>query len=281
MGTFQDAGLLINDPIATAYSETAALYPSVPIDLILSLGTGKIADAEYDPSSEIAAAVPRAPYRVRDLAWEKSRDEQVRQAFAHHPRYHRLDHEMDRDHSLDSVNHMLKLKSDVEHSASLSAPIERVAGCAVASLFYFELVGPPRRSDRQFVGSGRIVCSVLGKDSNFATLLSRLSIGRAQFSFNGVPLPGVWDDQSLLDPDGNFCRRVDFETGDQISISLRMGDGPEDKYDISGLPSTINGLIRAQNLEAYFGTQTHQKRKRSTSNECCSIKKRRMWIGTG
>jgi hypothetical protein len=266
VGTFQDAGLLVNDPVATAFSEAAIIYPSTPIDLILSLGTGKIPKAEYAQSLKVAAAPLRAPFRVRDLVWEKSRDQQVRQVFAHHPRYHRLDHEVDRDYGLDNVGHMLALKSAVENDASLSEPINRVAGYAVASLFYFELVGLPKRSHTKFMGSGHILCSVLGKDPEFGTLLTQLSSSRAQFYLNGVPLNGIWTDQGFLDGDGNFRKRVDFKIEDHISIVMRIGDRSVDIYEISGLPSTISNLIQAQGLKVYFGNRGHQKRKRSVCN---------------
>ncbi|KIW86673.1 uncharacterized protein Z519_12728 [Cladophialophora bantiana CBS 173.52] len=264
VGTFQDIGLLSNDPVATAFSEAAMLYPSTPTDLILSLGTGKVPKVEYDQLCEVAAPPARAAFRIRDLVWEKSRDQQVRQVFAHHPRYHRLDHEVDQDYGLDDVNHMLKLKSDVEHDTSLSESIDRVAWCAVASLFYFELVDLPMRDN--------------GKDAEFKILLSQLTSCRAQFYINGEPLPVDWSDSRSLDGYGNFCRKVTLETAEQISIILRMGDTSAETY-ISGLPSTINNIIEAQGLNAYFGTQDHRKRKRPVDSKFHSGKRRRMSDG--
>ena len=174
VGTFQDAGLLVNDPIATAVSEAAAIYPSTPIDMVLSLGTGKIPEATYARPAEMSKAAPQAAIRIRDLLWEKTRDRQVKQAFAQHPKYHRLDHEVDEDYALDNISDVVALKSAVENDTSVSESISQVAERAVASLFYFELAALPAPWYGQY-GSGRILCTLPSNDVEFETLISRLS----------------------------------------------------------------------------------------------------------
>jgi hypothetical protein len=266
VGTFQDAGLLVNDPIATTCSEAAAIYPSAPIDLILSLGTGKIPETEYDQPAEVTQGPPQAAIRIRDLLWEKTRDRQVRQAFAQHPKYHRMDHEVDRDYALNNISDMVALKSAVENNSSLSESINHVAERAVASLFYFELVALPMRWNGEY-GRGRILYSLSGTDPEFKTLISRLSSRHVQFYLNGAPIPGLWRDQDFLDWEGNFYKKVKLEAGERISISVRVGGKSAPTWDISGSPFTVTDLIQAQGLSAYFGNERHRKRRRPTGED--------------
>lgn len=272
VGTFQDIGLLRNDPTAIAFSEARVLYPSMEqADMILSLGTGTL-KASHDDLGH-----PRsAPQRVCDLAWEKSKDQQVEEAFDHIPRYHRLNPELDEEYSLDNTSHMHVLKSKVEADESLSRPIEMVARRAIASKFYFELADLPKRSNGKYVGTGHILCSILGKEPAFAVLISRLASSFTQLYLNDEPIAGSWDDPSCLDENGNFSKRVQLEVVDQVSISLHMGDSMDELYHISGLPSTIDKLIRAQGLNAYFGTVDHRKRKRSPDDDLQPKKRRRI-----
>ena len=280
LGTFQDAGPLENDPVSTVVSEARMLYPSSRTDLIVSLGTGTVPDA--DSKRDTHNVKPRkAPFRIQDLVWEKSRDKQVRQAFAHHSRYHRLDHEMDCDYALDDVNQMRELQQGVEGDGSLAEPIDRLVRCAIASLFYFELSGMPCRRGGKYIGAGIVLCSIPGDDPAFKVLLDRLASRRAQLYVNGEPISGAWDDSTDRDKNGNFCRRVQYETGDQISISIRMDGSSAQGAHISGLPSAIVDLVNAQGLNAYFGTSDHRKRKRSVDDDMCVAKKRRTVEGPG
>jgi hypothetical protein len=247
--------------VATAVSEAAALYPSAPIDLILSLGTGKIAEAEYEQPGPIVKAPPQAAARIRDLLWEKTRDRQVRQAFAQHAQYYRLDHEVEKDYALDNISDMVALQTAVEGDASLSESIGQVAERAVASLFYFELAAMPMPWSGRF-GVGRILCSLPGTDPNFDIMLSWLSTRHVQFYLNSVPIPGTWRDREFLDQDGNFCKFVPLEATDRINISVRVGGKSAPAWEISGSPFTVTDLIRAQGLNACFGNERHRKRRR-------------------
>lgn len=249
------------------------LHPSSRTDLIVSLGTGTIPGADVAQGAQTAKA-RKAPFRIQDLIWEKSRDKQVRQAFAHHPRYHRLDHEMDRDYALDDVNQMRKLLDRVEGDDSLTDPIDHLAHCAIASLFYLELSGMPSRRDGKYIGAGSILCSIPGVDPAFKSLLTRLAVERAQLYVNGQPMSCNWDDGTHRDEDGNFCRRIKYETGDQIRITVCMGCSSPPGAPISGLPSAIVDLASAQGLNACFGTSDHRKRKRVADDDARVAKKK-------
>lgn len=259
VGTFQDVGLLRNDPTAIAYSEARALYPSVEqADMILSLGTGSLKASHENRDQQRSA-----PQRVYDLAWEKAKDHQVEETFRHIPRYHRLNPELDDEYSLDNTGHMHMLKSKVETDESLSRPIETVARRAIASKFYFELAGLPKRVNGRYMGTGHILCSIQGKEPAFAVLIKRLASSSTQLYLNAEPVPGRWDDPCCLDKNGNFLKRVEISVVDAISISLRMQSALDESYPVSGLPSTVDKLVRAQGLNAYFGTADHRKRKTS------------------
>ncbi|KAJ9608563.1 hypothetical protein H2204_015689 [Knufia peltigerae] len=249
------------------------LYPSSRTDLIVSLGTGTIPDADVAEGAHTAR--PRkAPFRIQDLIWEKSRDKQVRQAFAHHPEYHRLDHEMDRDYALDDVSQMPKLLDRVEADDSLTEPIDRVARCAFASLFHFELSGMPFRRNGKYLGVGFILCSIPRVDPAFKSLFTRLAAERAQLYVNGQPISCTWNNGRHRDKNGNFCRRIQYETGEQISITLCMSGTSAPGSHISGLPSAIVVLASAQGLNAYFGTSDHRKRKRIADDDVRTPKKK-------
>ena len=270
VGTFQDVGLLRNDPTAIAFAEATALYPSVEqADMILSLGTGSL-----KASHEVHDQQRSAPQRVYDLVWEKAKDHQVEETFRHIPRYHRLNPELDDEYSLDDTGHMHVLKSKVETDESLSRPIETVARRAIASKFYFELAGLPKRVNGRYIGTGHILCSILGKEPAFAVLIKRLASSCTQLYLNAEPIPGRWDDPCCLDKNGNFFKRVQLSVVDRISISLRTQDSLDGSYPVSGLPSTVDKLVQAQGLNAYFGTAEHRKRKRSSSDGLESRKRR-------
>ncbi|KAK5021245.1 hypothetical protein LTS07_011160 [Exophiala sideris] len=213
VGVFQDAGLLENDPTATAISEATAIYPSInQPDMILSLGTGH-------PKSEIATLGERPIYgktwkqralgRVIDLLWEKTREKQARRALATNPRYHRLDHEMDKDYSLDDVSHMSELKSRVESDTNISPQIDVIARELIAKLFYLELIDLPKRFQGKYRGQAQILCSILSVDTDFEVMIQRLGSQAACFYVNGEPVPVLWRGTDILDAGRNFRKRKD------------------------------------------------------------------------
>jgi hypothetical protein len=171
---------------------------------------------------------------------------------------------------------MRELQAGVEADVSLMEPIDRVVHCAIASLFYFELSEMPSCQDGKYIGVGIISCSISGDDPAFQLLLNRLASRRAQLYVNEEPISDAWDASTSCNENGNFCRPVRYETGDQISISICMGGSSARGAHISGLPSTVADLVDAQGLNAYFGTSEHRKRKRSTGDDARSAKKRRL-----
>ena len=141
---------------------------------------------------------------------------------------------------------------------SLSEIIDNIARCVIASLFYFELDSIPGRNDGKHVGSGRILCSLRCHEPAFQELLGQLSSISAQFCLNERPVAAV-NDPSCFDKDGNFRRRIELNTTDRFTISLKQGSS--EPCNISGSPFSVEKLIQAQGLDASFGRPDHRKRK--------------------
>ncbi|KAF1948543.1 patatin-like phospholipase-like protein [Byssothecium circinans] len=261
IGTFQDAGPLENDPLISALSEVAAMFPYVEEpDFVVSLGTGEPAS-----SNELPTDVPQGIWkngafpRLCRLFWEKMRDKKVKQAFIAHPRYHRLNIEFDGEEpKLDDTMSIPELKSKVKGDHSLSDAIDNIARCVVASLFYFELDSIPRRNDGKHVGSGRILCSLRRHDPAFQELFDQLSNISAQFYLDKCLIAAV-NDSSCFDEDGNFRLQVELSTVERFAISLQQRKSQP--YNISGSPFSAEKLIQAQGLHASFGRPDHRKRK--------------------
>jgi len=260
VGTFQDAGPLENDPLISALSEVAALFPQVDEpDFVLSLGTG-----EPKPNQRLPPTGPRNVWRngafprLCRLFWEKIKDKNVRQAFHAHPRYHRLNIQFEGDEPrLDDTQSIPSIKAMAQEDKSLSSIITNVARYMIASLFYFELESIPQRSGGKYIGTGHILCSIRCSDPGFQLLFDRLSRSSAQFWINGLPVIDV--DDSCFDGGGNFRKQVDLDTDNRFAIALKQD--PSGPCNISGSPFSITKLILLQGFTAVFGRPDHRKRK--------------------
>lgn len=196
------------------------------------------------------------------MFWEKSRDKKVRQAFQTHPRYHRLNIEFDGDEPrLDDTASIPELKNRVDGDASLVKKIDRIANCFIAALFYFELDAIPLRANGKYMGSGRILCEIRRNNPAFQELFDQLSSVQAQFLLNGWPIATA-SDPSCFGKDGNFRKQVSLNTEDGFTITLVQGTS--EPSDISRSPFSVEKLIEAQGLDAYFGRSDHRKRKVSS-----------------
>lgn len=231
-------------------------------DFVLSLGTG-----EPTRRNELSTEAPRRKWKNKAFArlcrlfWEKIRDKQVRQAFRGHPRYHRLDLEFDGEEPrLDDTQSMPELKAKTLSDPALLKGVESVARCLVASLFYFELESMPAHVDGKYLGSGRILCSLRCNEPAFQELFDQLAKSSSLLLLNNVPLAAV-NDISCFGSDGNYRKKVDFNTPDRFSICLKQGDS--EPCHIGRSPLSVEKLIAAQGLDACFGRSDHRKRKAS------------------
>ena len=202
------------------------------------------------------------------------RDKKVRQAFQFNPRYHRLDIEFDQaEPRLDDVMSIPEMKSKVQADNSSSKTIDNIARSMVASLFYFELESIPEEIDGKSVGIGYIQCSLRKNSPAFLLLLHQLSRCSATFYLNDCAIPGRFGDTSCFGVDGNFYKRVELQVSDKFTISLKQDHW--ESCNISGSPYSVDSLIRAQDLDAYFGTAYHRKRKRTDTEDGTSRKRAR------
>ncbi|KAI9855647.1 MAG: hypothetical protein M1813_009693 [Trichoglossum hirsutum] len=268
VGTFQDAGPLENDPLISALSEVAAMFPLIEEpDFVVSLGTGtpRLKSGGPPMSGPRNVLKDGALPRLCRMFWEKMRDKNVRQIFRTHPRYHRLDIEFDgAEPGLDDTRSIPELKLKAQADRSLSKIIDNIAHCVIASLFYFELDSIPERCNGEYVGSGYILCFLRRSDLALEVLLNQLSSSSAGFYLNDYPIPGTVGDNSFFGKDGSFRKPVKLNISEKFTLSLKQGDS--EPYNISGSPFSIDRLVLAQGLNASFGRADHRKRRLSDSD---------------
>lgn len=242
-------------------------------NFVISLGTGEPGQKNYEVSTEDCRNIRKNGMfaRFRDLILEKMRDKTVRRAYKTIglaaqilPKIYRLSVDFETtEPRLDDAKSIPELISKVETDQLLSASIDEVAHCLIASLFYFELDSAPERYDGKYVITGHIQCSIRCNDPAFESLFSKLSRDSVRFRVNDCPMPESINDPSCFGKDRNFRMRVRIETFDRFTMSLKQGDG--NAYNISGSPFSVKAL--AQELDAPFGRADHGRRKRSWSSE--------------
>lgn len=277
VGTFQDPGALENDPVIWALSEVAALFPLVKKpDFVISLGTGEPGRKNYDVSAGDCRSVWKNGMLRRSLGLvsERMREKPIRRACKTiglmaglYHKIHRLTVDFEsHEPRLDDAKCIPDLVSKVETDRSLSARIDEVVRCLTAALFHFELDLLPERREGRYMVTGRILCSIRRGEKAFEALFGKLGAS-AGFLVDGWPLAGSGRDPSRFDGDGNFRMRVEVETSDNFTVSLKQGGGGK-AYDISGSPFSVRRLVEAQGLDAPFGRGDHGRRKRPFACGC-------------
>lgn len=262
VGTFQDAGPLENDPLASAVSYAFEANPSLEHpDFILSLGTG-----EFRPKNDVSERATGTSwcswltpwlYRLAQMNFMKMLDEQPRKVIQANPRYYRLTTKFDHDiPRLDDVNSIQTLQSHVDQDQTLVSKIENIAERLIASLFYFELDAVPEKIDGRYFVSGCILCDIAISEPAFPGLFRCLDSTSAQFWINRCPMTDVVEKNSF-DRYGNFRKKVALTTDGVFDIALKRG-GLE-ACSISGTPFSLPRLIALQGLTAVFGRPGPQK----------------------
>ncbi|KFA53721.1 hypothetical protein S40293_09644 [Stachybotrys chartarum IBT 40293] len=271
LGTFQDGGLMYNNPASIALQEVAALFPNTPEpSLVVSLGTGSARVERPDTSTprsfwrdSFCLRVFRAfcQYGNSRRAWQ--------QLLSHHKlgktgEYFRFDVEFEGpEPSLDDVSVMEEI-GEIARETMLDSPaLDSLVLRMRAELFVFEL--DPERSI-EFVNGmyecvGKIFCRLRANTPAFDAFMTQLDQSSATFLIDGTELPGNFHDCVARLSDGNFCKDIRFRTSSRlnpIAISLREDSTP---CFISGAPFTLQRLVEAQKLGARFGTSDHRKRK--------------------
>jgi hypothetical protein len=249
--------------------EHSALFPRLKApDFVISLGTGEPAETSYDVSTEDRRSLReyKMLHRIKDLFMEKMRDKTVRKVYKRfagqtHQNYHRLNIGFEStEPRLDNTKVIPELIAQVEADESLSKGIDNAADCLIASLFYFELDSLPEWRDGKYLLNGRILCCIRKNDAIFNGLLTSLAQRPAKFWVNDGDIAESISDATSFGKDQNFSTRLQIETSDEFTISIRHIDGMV--YNISGSPFSVKSLADAQGLNAHFGRADHGKRKR-------------------
>lgn len=107
---------------------------------------------------------------------------------------------------------------------ALSEAIDEISKCITASLFYFKLESIPERRNSEITRVGHIFCFRRRTDPALEALVNKLSRSSARFIVNGVEIPGDIMDPSFRDGDSNFRKRITFNVGGEILISLKKKD---------------------------------------------------------
>jgi hypothetical protein len=259
VGTFQDLGLLENDPTVSALSEVNSLFVKEP-DIVVSIGTGESKQNVVDLSNESDHAKKSVLRRLTEFIVVKWQDRIIRDAIKTRPDsqwYHRLNIQLSgKESRLDDAKCIPELKARAQEDDSISQDIDKIARRIIASRFYFELDSNPEKHDGRYMISGRILCTIRCKDEAFSGLINQLSAVSAQLFLNDRPVSAI-QDLSCYGRDGNFCKLIQFSTEGKFTISLMQGE----LCNISGSPFSTERLIKEQQLDAPFGTPDHRKRK--------------------
>ncbi|KAH7303728.1 acyl transferase/acyl hydrolase/lysophospholipase [Stachybotrys elegans] len=271
LGTFQDGGLLFNNPVTIAMQEAAALFPATPKpSLVVSLGTGSARKGRPDTSTSRCFWRDSFPLRVFRAFWQSGSSSRAwtqllsHQEMGNKGEFFRFDIEFDGpEPALDDVLVMEEIRDEARDAMLDSPTLDRLVLRTRAELFFFEL--DPERP-YQLIGGvyecvGRISCRLRARTPEFEAFMAQLNASSAKFLISDRVLPTDFQDRFTRLRDGNFSKVIKFQTPsrqDPITISLREKDTA---YPISGAPFSLQWLIDAQQLEARFGQQDHRKRK--------------------
>jgi hypothetical protein len=188
-------------------------------------------------------------------------------------KYHRLDIDFsDTEPRLDDINSIPGIQSRVLGDATVSATIDSVARCAHASLFYFELDSSPKYINEVYYSTGYILCNYRHDQYELGAVLNLLERKSAAFCLGDRRYP--ISNTSSLDHNGEFRMRIDSAVGTRFFIFLQEGDSAP--CNISGSPFSVDRLISAQGLHAYFGRADHRKRPRLIEGDNPTTKRPRL-----
>ena len=284
IGTFQDGGLWLNNPLPAGVWELKGMYPEKgDPDYALSVGTGTVQKSQpifksgsYSP---VRDSFLSRLYRTFMLSMdgEKTWDEFVNTLpIASRERYHRLNLTLESQHiSVDDVSIMESLKRRALHFATSGGHLKIIRDAMLAAIFYFELECIPQEIAHGIECVGNIFCRINQNANGRRNLYSELIKMAAFFLVDGRPVPCVERVPASYPP---FKRRIKFTVRDweeTVGITLRSSTMQQPRF-ISGLPKSVDDLVSAQQLYAPFGRSDHTTdkdlpplpRKRKTRSTC-------------
>lgn len=270
LDTYQDGGLSHNNPALIAAWECARIWPDkgrifetnrCRIDHLISLGTGT------SPSNRYTVG-PHSPKRERFFhrlaSWASGSldSELLWNRFlscvpeSYRSRCLRLNlHFPGPEPALNDVDSIRRLEAQTKDAICLDWRIPQAKDFIIAAAFYFELDSFTRLEGGAYQCSGNIFCRLPlqfeARKAFYATLKDHSTIftirGRTVAAVDSVP-HGIPPFRVMLD----FVVQSMEEEKDQLNISVK-GITSQSML-ISGMPMSLGTLIRAQGLNAPFGS---------------------------
>ncbi|KAI0191347.1 acyl transferase/acyl hydrolase/lysophospholipase [Astrocystis sublimbata] len=259
LGTFQDGGVLRNNPTMVGLSEFSALTKDTRPDLIINLGTG----SDPGPLNEKLAGLWDDSWLARlarayeslmqgRCTWNDAACLVKRES--RHIGHYRLDIALQGEIRLDDVSSMPSLRSLVLQDTMLRDTIAEIAQRLFAALFYFELTALPTLVGSRYRIQGQMLCTRKAGDAALPRICQRLLGSTLLVDKTAVSF------QLTYDRYGNAVLPLVFFTGQSFSLELK-GDDPSLACPLSGSPYDRSTLIPRSGLAASFGTRCHGKRK--------------------
>ncbi|EXA28741.1 hypothetical protein FOVG_19666 [Fusarium oxysporum f. sp. pisi HDV247] len=272
LGTFQDAGVLANNPLMIALAEFAAWNGNAQPDLVLNVGTGTSPNAPLrdEESGFITDSwilrLKRAYMSIMQgqRIWDDATSANLN-AGRNCGRY-RLDLTITNPPAIDDTTSMPVLVSMVYRDDILLGAVPEIAYHLFATLFYFELTALPQKSGSNLYVKGSILCTRKGRDAALPKIAKKLR--RSKVYINGKSCRSIIE----TDEHGNIQQHLEFMTGQSLLIELKE-EGSLRAFPISGSPYDITNLIERGSTTAVFGMRTHKKRVRELT--CSRPSKRR------
>ncbi|RBR26543.1 uncharacterized protein FIESC28_00660 [Fusarium coffeatum] len=267
LGTFQDGGIAVNNPVCIAVHEATRHSPDMAEpSIVVSLGTGCAPDSNVESSSFLSA---RFPSRLWRALWKQTSSKTTWDRFLSNQgpgsktQNFRFDVSfMEKEPVLDQVGDVDYVQRAARNAIRKSLDVRRLCHHLRAELFLFELdeEHPPYFAHGAYQCSGRIICRLRAQTVEYEGFLRQLCKREAFFRLGTQNLAVKYEN---IEKD--LCYEVRFAvpslSGD---IPITLNETLEEEYHINGSPFTLDWLVRRQELDASFGTSNHRLRNPST-----------------
>ncbi|KAL0933537.1 uncharacterized protein CTRU02_212500 [Colletotrichum truncatum] len=285
LGTFQDGGLVVNNPSSIALQEVASLFPeAADPSLFVSAGTGSSREEEHPAYESNGGWQAYFPFRLERAFRALRSDKNAWQRLVAHKKvgrsgeFFRFDVEFDGpEPPLDSLTSFDDPERDDECTFRGLPSFERLGRCARAHLFVFELRAsqPYLFSDGGYECRGHIRCQLRAHSETLKVFLSQLARSKAYFLVGGHEVAVDFASYPIICPDGHFFLEVRFRVASlQESLPICLWENQDEGQNISGSPFTVQQLVRSQKLDQCFGTSDHRK-KRCRENDIDEASRKR------
>ncbi|TDZ40328.1 Phospholipase A I [Colletotrichum trifolii] len=261
LGTFQDGGLVANNPSAIALQEVGSIFPEPPDpSLLVSVGTGSSARVSEGGGWRdcFPLRLARAFLNRDKNAWQRV---VAQKKVGRSGEFFRFDVEFDGpEPPMDCLSGFDDPERDDACTFQGLPALRRLVLCARAELFLFELRAsqPYVFSDGGYECCGHIRSRLAAGSGSLTEFMRQLARSKARFRVGGHEVEGDFASYPTAFPDGHFRLEVKFRvTSLQESLSVCLWETPNEGRNISGSPFTVQQLVRSQKLEKCFGTSDH------------------------